>query len=178
MTLITSTDRTVPVTVQTRTTLAPRDAFRLNVPIDLSVVFKGWGPFPGVRGVKNQTGAWDGVGQSRNPELTDGSTAAERLTEYTAPSSFAYEVTGFTNALRRLIEGVRGEWTFTPDGDGTLIRWTYEFKPLPGRMFLMRRIVAPLWQQYMQQGVEGSGRGAEAIRRTEVHSAPSTEGAR
>jgi hypothetical protein len=78
MTLITSTDRTVPVTVQTRTTLAPRDAFRLNVPIDLSVVFKGWGPFPGVRGVKNQTGAWDGVGQSRNPELTDGSTAAER----------------------------------------------------------------------------------------------------
>jgi hypothetical protein len=73
---------------------------------------------------------------------------------------------------------VRGEWTFTPDGDGTLIRWTYEFKPLPGRMFLMRRIVAPLWQQYMQQGVEGSGRGAEAIRRTEVHSAPSTEGAR
>ncbi len=178
MTLITSTDRTVPVTVQTRTTLAPRDAFRLNVPIDLSVVFKGWGPFPGVRGVKNQTGAGDGVGQSRNPELTDGSTAAERLTEYTAPSSFAYEVTGFTNALRRLIEGVRGEWTFTPDGDGTLIRWTYEFKPLPHRIFLMRRIVAPLWQQYMQQGVEGSARGAEAIRRTEVHSAPSTEGAR
>lgn len=171
MALITSTDRTVAVTVQTRSTLSPEDAFRLNVPIDLSVVFKGWGPFPGVRGVKNQTGAWDGVGQSRQPNLTDGSTAFERLTEYTAPSSFAYEVTGFTNVLRRLIQGIRGEWTFTPDGDGTLIRWTYEFKPLPGRMFLVRRMVAPLWKQYMQQGVEGSARGAEAVRWTEVHSA-------
>jgi hypothetical protein len=168
MTLITSTDRTVPVTVQTRTTLGPEDAFRLNVPIDLSLVFKGWGPFPGVRGVKNQTGAWDAVGQSRNPDLTDGSTAFERLTEYTAPSSFAYEVTGFTNALRMLIEGVRGEWTFTPDGGDTLIRWTYEFKPLPHRLFLLRWIVAPLWKQYMQAGVEGSARGAERIRRTEA----------
>jgi Polyketide cyclase / dehydrase and lipid transport len=171
MTLITSTDRTVPVTVQTRSTLSTQDAFRLNAPIDLSVVFKGWGPFPGVRGVKNQTGAWDGVGQSRNPELTDGSTASERITEYTAPSSFAYEVAGFTDTLRLLIEGVRGEWTFTPDGDGTLIRWTYEFRPRPGRMFLIRRVVAPLWKQYMQQGVEGSARGAEAIRRTELQGA-------
>ena len=172
MTLITSTDRTVPVTVQTRTPPGPQDAFRLNVPIDLSVVFKGWGPFPGVRGVKNQTGAWDAAGQTRNPDLTDGSTASERLTEYTAPSSFAYEVTGFTNALRRLIEGVRGEWTFTPDGDGTLVRWTYEFKPLPRRMFLLRRVVAPLWKQYMQAGVEGSARAAERIRQTEVEVQP------
>jgi hypothetical protein len=73
--LICASDVTVPVTVQTRSILAPEDAFRLNVPIDLSLVFKGWGPFPGVRGVQNQTGAWDAVGQSRNPELTDGSTA-------------------------------------------------------------------------------------------------------
>ena len=168
MTLISGTDRTVPVTVQTRSGLGPDDAFRLNVPIDLSVVFKGWGPFPGVRGVNNQTGAWDAIGQTRNPDLTDGSTASERLTQYTAPSSFAYEVTGFTNALRRLIEGVRGEWTFTPDGDGTVIRWTYEFKPRPRRTFLLRRIVAPLWKHYMQQGVEGSARGAERIRQTEM----------
>ena len=42
--------------------------------------------------------------------------------------SFAYEVTGFTNiVLRRLIYGVRGEWTFTPDDSGAVIRWTYEF---------------------------------------------------
>jgi hypothetical protein len=168
VTLITSTDRTVPVTVQTRTTLEPADAFRIIVPIDLSLVFKAWGPFPGVRGTRNQAGAWDAAGQSRNPDLTDGSTAAERLTEYTAPSSFAYEITGFTNATRLLVAGVRGEMTFTPDGNGTLIRWTYEFKPLPRRAFLLRRIVVPLWRQYMQAGIERTAHAAERIRQTEA----------
>lgn len=161
MTLITSTDITVPVTVQTRTTLSPEDAFRIIVPIDLSLVFKGWGPFPGVRGANNQTGAWDAAGQSRNPDLSDGTTAFERLTEYTAPHSFAYEITDFTNALKWVVAGVRGEWTFTPDGAGTLIRWTYEFKPLPGRRFLLKNIVAPFWRQYMIEGVEGSAKAAE-----------------
>lgn len=161
MTLITSTDITVPVTVQTRTTLSPDDAFRIIVPIDLSLVFKGWGPFPGVRGANNQTGAWDAAGQSRNPDLSDGTTAFERLTEYTAPHSFAYEITDFTNALKRVVAGVRGEWTFTPDGAGTLIRWTYEFKPLPGRRFLLKNIVAPLWRRYMIEGIEGSAKTAE-----------------
>jgi hypothetical protein len=56
VTLITSTDRTVQVSVQTRSMLGPEDAFRLIVPIDLSLVFGGWGSFPGVRGVRNQTG--------------------------------------------------------------------------------------------------------------------------
>jgi Polyketide cyclase / dehydrase and lipid transport len=164
--LISRGDPTVPVTVQARTHLVPEDAFNIIVPIDLSLVFKGWGPFPGVRGAKNQTGAWDSAGQSRNPDLTDGSTADERLTEYTAPHSFAYEITGFTNAMKHLVAGVRGEWTFTPDAQGTLIRWTYEFKPLPGRRLLLRRAVVPLWRRYMQQGVDDAGRAAEQIAAT------------
>ena len=81
MTLITKKDITVPVTVQTRTPLPPDRAFQPGV--DLSLVFKGWGPFPAVRGVRNQTGAWDHVGFSRNPILSDGSVASEKLTEYT-----------------------------------------------------------------------------------------------
>ena len=161
MTLITSADITVPVTVQTRTDLSPEDAFRVIVPVDLSLVFKGWGPFPGVRGANNQTGAWDAPGQSRNPVLSDGTTAFERLTEYTAPHSFAYEITDFTNALKGLVSGVREEWTFTPDGAGTLIRWTYEFKPLPGRRILLKTIVAPLWRRYMIEAIEGSAKTAE-----------------
>jgi hypothetical protein len=49
--------------------------------------------------------------------------------------------------VRLLIEGVRGEWTFTPEGDGTLIRWAYESKALPRCLFLLRRIIAPLWKR-------------------------------
>jgi hypothetical protein len=107
MTLITDKDKTVPVTVQTRTAIPPNRAFDIIVPIDLSLVFKGWGPFPAVRGVKNQTEAWDHAGPSRNPDLSDGSTATERLTEYTAGHSFAYELTEFTNVLRRHVRSTR-----------------------------------------------------------------------
>jgi hypothetical protein len=100
--------------------------------------------------VNNQTGQWDHVGASRNPDLTDGSTATEALSEYTHGHSFAYELSGFTNVVGRLAHGVRGEWTFTPDGDGTLIRWTYEFKPRAGRHVLLRFGLAPLWRKYMR----------------------------
>jgi hypothetical protein len=161
VTLITKIDKTVAVTVQTRAAASPQHAFTVNVPIDLSLVFKGWGPFPAVRGVKNQTGAWDHVGASRNPVLSDGTTANETLTEYTAGHSFAYEVTGFTNILGKLVEGVRGEWTFTPDGEGTVIRWTYEFKPRLGCYFLVRRGLAPLWRHYMRAGIEAAAKACE-----------------
>jgi hypothetical protein len=87
--------------------------------------------------------------------------ASETLTEYTVGHSFAYEVTEFTNILGRLVEGVRGEWTFTPDGEGTVIRWTYEFKPLRGRYFLVRCGLAPLWRRYMLAGVEAAARACE-----------------
>jgi hypothetical protein len=38
MTLINDTDKTVPVTVQTRTAIPPNRAFDIVVPIDLSLV--------------------------------------------------------------------------------------------------------------------------------------------
>jgi hypothetical protein len=147
--LISHSDRTVPVTVQARTTAGPTSAFGVVVPIDLSLVFRGWGPFPGVKTVSAQSGAWDHVGVSRQPELTDGSHANETLTEYVQGHSFAYELTGFTNALGRLVTGVRGEWTFSPDGEGTVIRWTYEFKPRRFLWAVLRFAVAPLWRRYM-----------------------------
>ncbi|MFL5999182.1 MAG: SRPBCC family protein [Streptomyces sp.] len=147
--LIGPADNTVQITVQRRTSVAPAHAFRLIVPIDLSSVFHPVAPFPGVKGVANQTEAWDHVGPTRNPQFDDGSQADEQLTEYTEGSSFAYQLTGFTNILSRLAAGVRGEWNFNPDGDGTLIRWTYEFKPLPGRRWILAGPFAPLWRRYM-----------------------------
>lgn len=159
--LISRADATVPVTVQTRAQVAPGRAFDVIVPIDLSLIFTGWGPFPAVRGTKNQTAAWDHVGASRNPDLSDGSTATETLTEYTPGHSFAYELTDFTNVLGRLAYGVRGEWTFTPDHEATVIRWTYEFKPRPARRSLIRLGLAPLWRRYMQAAVEAAARVAE-----------------
>jgi Polyketide cyclase / dehydrase and lipid transport len=141
MTLIRPEDTTVPVTVQTRSALPPDRAF--------------------------QPGGHAGV--SRNPILSDGSMATEKITEYTPGHSFAYEVTGFTNVvLRKLVYGVRGEWTYTPDTSGTVIRWTYEFKPLRRRYWLVRHMLAPLWRHYMQAGVEAAARVAEERERAAV----------
>lgn len=156
MALISRSDYTVPVTVQARTAVDPVTVFEVVVPIDLSLVFLRWGPFPGVRGASNQAGPWDHVGASRNPDLTDGSTATETLTEYDSGRSFAYEITDFTNVLGRLASGVRGEWTFTPDGDGTLIRWTYEFKPRPACYVPIQVGLAPFWRRYMLRGLNAT----------------------
>ena len=163
--LITASDRTAPVTVQVRSQLTPMQAFDLIVPIDLSLVFKKWGPIPGVLGASNQTGAWDAVGQSRKPDLTDGSTATERLIEYTPGHSFAYEVTDFTGPMRHLVAGVRGEWTFSPDGAGTVIRWTYEFKAGRNRFLALRWGLIPIWRRYMQRGLVATARAAEQMAR-------------
>ncbi|WP_375386355.1 SRPBCC family protein [uncultured Microbacterium sp.] len=157
MSLISPTDRTVPITVERRIELTPSESFQIIAPIDLGLIFHKWGPLPGVTGVKNQTGSWDQVGRSRNPQLTDGTTANEQLTEYNAPHSFAYQLTEFTNPiLSRLAIGVRGEWTFTPDGPGTLIRWTYEFLPRPHRRLALRLGLAPLWRRYMESAIEAT----------------------
>ncbi|RAO29565.1 hypothetical protein PSN13_04763 [Micromonospora saelicesensis] len=71
-------------------------------------------------------------------------------------------LTGFTNVLSRLAAGVRGEFNFNPDGDGTLIRWTYEFKPLPGRRLILAGPFAPLWRRYMAAALRRCVQVAEA----------------
>jgi hypothetical protein len=159
--LISATDDTVSITVHQRTAVAPGEAFRLIAPIDLTTVFHRVAPFPGITSVANQTEAWDHAGPTRNPQFDDGSQADEQLTEYTEGSSFAYQLTGFTNVLARLAAGVRGEWNFNPDGDGTLIRWTYEFKPLPGRRWILAGPFAPLWRRYMVAALARCVRVAE-----------------
>lgn len=159
--IITQTDRTVPITVQQRTRVSPADAFRVIAPIDLPIAFKKVGPFPGVVRVDNQTETWDHVGPTRNPQFEDGSQANEQLTEYTEGVSFAYQLTNFTNVLARLSAGVRGEWNFNPDGTGTLIRWTYEFKPLPGRRAILAGPFTPLWRRYMAAALSKCVREAE-----------------
>ncbi|MFG3094536.1 SRPBCC family protein [Streptomyces sp. NPDC048202] len=152
--LITRTDQTAPITVFARTSVSPETAFAVIAPIDLSLVFKADRFFPGVSHIEGQHDAWDRAGESREPHFTDGSHVTERLTEYTAPHGFAYELTGFTNVLNSLAQGVRGEFSLLPDGPGTNIRWTYEFKPRPGRGWVLNGPFKPLWQRYMQRALD------------------------
>ncbi|MFG1608687.1 SRPBCC family protein [Actinoplanes sp. NPDC049265] len=160
--LINRNDVTVPITVFARTSAAPDHAFRVVAPIDLTTVFKADRFFPGITSVSGKNGTWDHPGVSRHPRFDDGSTVNEQLTEYVAGHGFAYELTGFTNALKNLAAGVRGEFSFLPDGGGTLIRWTYEFKPLPGRRLVIAGPFTPLWRRYMRAGLDRMVAATEA----------------
>lgn len=151
---ISASDTTIPVTVQCRCRATPARAFDVIVPIDLTTLFASQWPIPGVVRVRDQTGAWDRVGRSRTPVLSDGSTVRELLTEYTRPHSFAYELTRFSGSMRHLVSAIRGEWTFTPDGEHTVVRWTYELVPRRRRAWAVRALLAPVWARYARSTLE------------------------
>jgi len=153
--------RYFPVTVELPCAVPPAHAFAAIAPIDLRAIFTGWGPLPAVVGVDNQPPRWDRPGLARNPRFSDGGTVKERLTQYDPPHSFAYELTGFTNALGWLVTKVRGEWTMTPDGAGSMVRWSYGFYPLPGRFWLVRWVIAPMWRRYARRALAAAVRVAE-----------------
>jgi hypothetical protein len=149
------------VTVLARSTLAPAVALTRVADIPLPELFVRWGVFPAVDKVREQTGRWDHVGATRRLVLGDGGEAQETLLEYTPGVGFAYEVTGFTDVFDRFVVGTRGEWTFTPDGTGTIVHWTWEFRTRFGRGPIVALLVGPLWRQYMRKMIRTAVRTAE-----------------
>jgi hypothetical protein len=135
---------------------APADVettFDALTPIDLSRIFRGYGPLPAVVETTDQTGAWDRVGVSRTVKLSDGHDVSERITAYERPGYFAYRVGPFESGpLGRLIVDAHGEWRFTAlGGTATAIRWTYTFRPRRYAAIVVRLIVAPLWRGYAKR---------------------------
>ena len=134
--------------------------FEHIVPISLPAIFTGYGPLPAVIGTKNQTGAWDAVGQTRTVLLSDGSSAQELLTRYEYPRYFSYTVSGFTGTLRFLTSSADGEWWFTPNTLGkTSIKWRYVFDArsvfaAPILWFVSK----VLWRSYMNKALSLSVR--------------------
>jgi Polyketide cyclase / dehydrase and lipid transport len=147
----------VPVTVRGVCPAPVERTFATVVPIDLTLIFRGLGPLPGVVGTADQSGPWDRVGVSRKAQLSDGSAAFERITAYQPPGYFEYEISGFTNVIRLLVTGARGDWKFAATADGgTAITWTYAFRP---RNFLhigVRLFIAPVWHLYMRRALEAT----------------------
>jgi hypothetical protein len=112
-------------------------------------MFVGWRIFPAVTSVDEAS--WDHVGATREHRLADGGRVTETMVEYTPGVGFAYELIGFTDVFGRLVHGVRGEWSAAPDGSGSVVRWTWEFAPLPFRRSLMALVVGPLWGVYARR---------------------------
>jgi polyketide cyclase/dehydrase/lipid transport protein len=153
----------VAVTVEAHARAPVERTFAAIAPIDLPIIFRGFGPLPAVAGTREQTGDWDHVGATRVVELADGSEARERLTVYAAPGHFAYRVGPFSGPLRRLIDHADGAWWFTAAGDGaTEVRWTYVFRPRSRLTApVVRLAIAPLWRAYAGRALALAIRHAE-----------------
>ena len=146
--------RRVPVRVTRRIAVPPEELFERFAPIDLSTIIKRWGPLPGVKGVRDQTGDWDRPGVSRTVVLDDGSTAKEELVAYNPPHHFGYELT-FGAPTSALASNAAGTWFFHPAGDsGTDLEWMWAFAPRPGAGLVVELVLAPLWRRYAEQTLE------------------------
>lgn len=119
--------------------------------IDPTTVYPKFGPLPAVTAVHDQTGAWDAVGQTRSLTLSDGGHVRERVVVADAPAHFAYELTDFQKLFGRLVRNARADWLFEPDGTGTRITWSYEFRALPGRGWIVALIQGLFWAPYMRK---------------------------
>ncbi|QJU53853.1 SRPBCC family protein [Herbiconiux sp. KACC 21604] len=149
-------------------------AFDRVVPRDDSTLFTGYLVLPAVAGVRGATGPWNVVGQERTVLLSDGGSFRERITRYDRPDEpdgegrFDYAVDRFTGILSLVVSDAVASWRYRPGtgaggstAAGSVIEWSYGYRPLPGRRFLVRRVIGPLWMRYMRRSIAVCARVAE-----------------
>ncbi|HEV7579406.1 MAG TPA: SRPBCC family protein, partial [Mycobacterium sp.] len=105
-------------------------AFDRTLPAPLPELFSRWhGPFPPIKEVRDQTGAWDAAGQTRTVLLAGGGSTREELTSVEPPRSFGYRLGNVTGPMALLVDHVLGEWIFTPVAGGTEVTWRWDIHP-------------------------------------------------
>lgn len=83
--------------------------------------------------------------------LKNGSSAREELTDYQPPTYFAYRTSDFTSVLKYVVSQGRGQWWFSPDEQGTRVRWTYTFMARSRfTQAVLMVFVSLLWRGYMR----------------------------
>src|SRR6188768_2038778 len=97
--------------------------------IDPSRFYPKYRLIPATIAVREQTGPWNVVGQSRKLLLADNGWVVEHVTEISEPSVFIYELNDFQKLFKILVDHAVAEWRFREDGDGTMVTWTYRFLP-------------------------------------------------
>ena len=135
---------------------APLDrTWAIATPLTPVGYYPKFGPLPAVLEVRDQTGAWDAAGQTRQLMLSDGGSVIEHTVEVDAPRRFVYELSDFQKLFGRLVSGARAEWDFTEVPGGTRIGWTYTFHPYRSGRLPVALIVRLAWGPYMRRVLPG-----------------------
>ena len=139
--------RAIPVDVGT--------AFARTLPVSLPSIFGRWyGPIGPVKAIRDQTGDWSTVGQTRTVVQVGGSSMHEELTVVDAPNVFRYRLSRVTGPLAALVDHIDGEWLFTPTGTGTTVTWRWTVHPKSTAAGLAMPAFAVLWRGFARQGLE------------------------
>ena len=134
--------------------VAVQDAFHGTLPIPLPTLFHRWyGPFPPISEVREQTGAWDAVGQTRVVHLAGGASMREELTSVDPPRSFGYRLSEVTGPMALLVDHVIGEWIFAPAAGGTEITWRWDIRPRSALTAWALPVLGRTWKGYARRAL-------------------------
>ena len=93
----------------------------------LENTLRGTNKIAGVARTEMIRGTWPEPGARRRVVRKDGNQSIEEVLENTWPTSFRYEVWGFTDRERLLTDYLVGEFHHSEVPDGTHVKWTYSF---------------------------------------------------
>ena len=135
--------------------VVPQEAFDRLIAMPLTELFsRRYGPLPPIREVRDQSGAWDGPGQTRTIVLADGTTMVETLTLVDRPRSFGYRISELRGPLKALASGIEGEWRVEPAGTGSRVTWTWDVEAASRASSFALPVLARLWSGYARQALE------------------------
>lgn len=121
---------------------------------------------PGIETMETPPPPWQGVGDTRHHDLTDGTSVDEEITAFAQDEYYAYRITGFEGPFGKLVSEGVGEWTFDWRGpEATHVTWDYRFTPKSSSVRpFVAAIVAALWPGYLKG----------ALKRVKTHSEETT----
>jgi hypothetical protein len=133
----------------------PGEAFARTLPMPLPTLFRQWyGPIPPIKDVRDQSGDWNSVGETRTIALAGGGTMRETLTAVDPGHSFGYTITDITGPMAPLADHIDGVWIFEPAGTGTAITWRWTLHPKSVFSAAALPVFAKIWRGYAGRALE------------------------
>jgi hypothetical protein len=111
-------------------------------------------PLPGIVSVTYEDGGSARAGARRTAKMTDKSELVEEVLVNDRPREHTYRWAEPPPVVRPLLRRATATWTFTPEGNGTRIRWTYVFDLTTPLVYVPARVFTALFQRWMQQGLD------------------------
>lgn len=131
------------------------DAFHGTLAIFLPTLCRRWyGPIPPVKAVRDQTGDWMTVGETRTVTLAGRGSVREELLRIDTPDAFGYRLTDIKGPLSALVDHIDGEWVFTTAGTGTKVTWRWTLHPRSAVAVPALPVFGRLWRGYARQVLE------------------------